>query len=107
MPRWCVVCWLAIAAVGVGCSGSPSPGGSSDGGRDRPADVAGDAPAGCPAQLPSPAGAACTGSGICTYGSATCCGVTTSAYTCRCQAGGFVCSMTNECNFICPDAGRG
>ena len=106
MLRWLVVHCSIIAALGLGCGGSSNPGGASDGGRNRPADVGGDAPAGCPTKLPS-IGQACTGTESCTYGSATCCGVTTSAYTCRCQADSFVCSMTNECNFVCPDAGRG
>jgi hypothetical protein len=106
MARWFLVCNLTIAAVGLGCSASSSRGNGLDGGRDRVTDGAGDTRGGCPAQRPGTA-QACTGSATCTYGTAVCCGVTTSAYTCRCQAGSFVCSMTTECNFVCPDAGRG
>jgi len=51
-------------------------------------------------------GTACSGTAICHYGTATCCGITSSAYTCPCASGSFNCYITTECNFVCPDAGR-
>jgi hypothetical protein len=78
-------------------------------GHDAPVDAADqDAVSGaCPAQLPTSIGSGppCTGTTICEYGQATCCGISSSAYTCKCQDGTFWCSMTVECNFFCPEAG--
>jgi len=78
-----------------------------DEGADIGTEAAVDGSASCPLQQPSIGGmgSVCSGSPTCTYGHATCCGIGSSAFTCRCQAGTFVCIMTVECNFICPDAG--
>ncbi len=72
------------AAAASGSSGSASSGSPS-----------------CPTTQPMD-GKACTGSTICQYGHATCCGIESSFMTCKCQAGGFSCYQTVECNFICP-----
>ncbi|HEV3189368.1 MAG TPA: hypothetical protein VGY54_02665 [Polyangiaceae bacterium] len=72
------------AASASGSSGSVSSGSSS-----------------CPTAQPMD-GKACTGSTVCEYGHATCCGIASSFMTCKCQPGGFSCYQTVECNFICP-----
>jgi hypothetical protein len=61
----------------------------------------------CPTQQPGlGARVPCAGSLSCSYGQASCCGVTTTAQTCVCQHGFFFCGQTVECNVICPDAGH-
>jgi hypothetical protein len=91
---------LAVSVFAVGCNDS---GAKTDGGADGSGV---DGPPSCPAQLPS-VGTACSGSTVCEYGQATCCGITHSFMTCTCSSGTFDCVMTVECNFVCPDAGGG
>lgn len=67
-------------------------------------DAAADGPGSCPATQPNDR-SPCGGGASCTYGHTMCCGVSYSAFTCKCQAGGFSCAMTVECNFVCQDAG--
>ena len=95
----CFVVGLVLAGAAA-CSNSSSTSGVHDG---APGDAASDGqPPGCPSQQPSD-GTACTGSIVCQYGHSTCCGMSFSAMTCRCQPGGFSCAVTTECNFVCPD----
>jgi hypothetical protein len=101
----------SAAGHGGGGAGAGGRGGVGGGGgvldADAGSDGQRDAASGCPAQVPLSVGVACSGSTTCTYGQSTCCGISTSAYTCKCQGGTWSCSMTVECNFICPDAGSG
>jgi len=89
-----------------GSGGVTGSGGGKGTGGTTGLDAGADAASGCPAQLPL-SGGACSGPLTCTYGQATCCGITSSAWTCTCQGGSFSCSQTTECNFICPGGDGG
>jgi hypothetical protein len=95
MSRLAAVC---VIAWSMGC------GSSAKGPTDAAPETGNDQS--CPAQQPKD-GDACTGTSHCGYGHATCCGVSSTANTCVCQQGHFSCSMTVECNFVCPDASPG
>jgi hypothetical protein len=109
MGRWSTLGFVGAMAVAAACSSDTGSGGANDAGANDAGandaganDATGDGGS-CPDQKPSD-GAACSGSSSCQYGQSTCCGMQYSLFTCRCQAGGFSCSMTVECNFTCPDA---
>ena len=55
----------------------------------------------CPASLPAVGSQACSGTTVCQYGHASCCGIASSFMTCKCQFGQFNCYQTVECNFAC------
>jgi hypothetical protein len=114
--------WIALVSCSIACgSSTPAPtkdgatdqglaehAGASDstGGADERSDGV-DAPAtACPADRPA-FGATCTGALECSYGKSSCCGISTTAQTCKCQFGFFDCQQTVECNFTCPDGGLG
>jgi len=87
----------------AGSGGSSTAGNNGGGGTTDRADAATGDANGCPAEQPrliTP----CSGSLTCSYGQATCCGITSSFFTCKCQNGSFSCYQTVECNFVCPDA---
>jgi hypothetical protein len=113
---------LASAAA---CGGSNGSAGAPDGDVDSPADGAAttddgpsdgqdaqaegssDVPAEaaatpCPVKQPE-LGATCSGAIMCEYGAASCCGVPSSALTCKCQGGTFSCTQTVERNVVCGD----
>jgi hypothetical protein len=83
-----LACFVLLVLSEPGCSSGSSVG--NDGGSGT-----------CPAQRPFD-GTSCTTT--CTYGHTTCCGMTYSQFTCTCQAGGFSCAQTVECNIVCQDA---
>ncbi len=84
----------------------PGSGGAKGTGGTMGLDAGADAATGCPAQPPL-SGGACSGPLTCSYGQASCCGITSSTWTCTCQGGSFSCSQTVECNFICPGVDGG
>jgi hypothetical protein len=94
---------IAACSSGGSTSGSMTPDAASAGDAQNDG-TAQDAGAGCPAQQPG-FSVTCSGSITCSYGQSTCCGITTSEFTCQCQHGSFSCSQTVECNFVCPEAG--
>jgi hypothetical protein len=95
---WVAFCWLGAAAGAVGCGSSDTGGAHADAGATPD-----DGSNSCPADQPMD-GTPCSGSTACGYGHSTCCGIDYSFMTCKCQKGGYSCSMTVECNFVCPDA---
>jgi hypothetical protein len=96
------------AGGNVSSGGREGTGGRSGAGGSSSIDGGVDAPSGCPAQLPI-SGVACQGSLACSYGQTTCCGRSSSAWTCTCSGGSFLCAQTVECNTVCPgqDAASG
>jgi hypothetical protein len=100
------LCCLVLAAAcssGSATTGSMTPDAGSAGDAQNDG-TAQEASAGCPAQQPG-FSVSCSGSITCKYGQSTCCGITSSAFTCQCQQGSFSCAQTVECNFVCPEAG--
>jgi len=85
----------------VATGGRPGSGGRAGAGGGSAADAGVDASSSCPAQLPI-SGGACQGPLSCSYGQSSCCGYSSSAWTCTCLGGSFSCSQTVECNIICP-----
>ena len=88
-----------------GTAGQAGAGGTVGG--DAGPDSAPDGAPSCPGQQPQD-GRDCGGTTlVCQYGHTSCCGISYSMTTCRCQPGGFSCATTIDCNFVCPDAGGG
>jgi len=89
------------AGGNVASGGRQGTGGRSGAGGSLSMDAGVDAPSGCPAQVPI-SGGACQGSLSCSYGQTSCCGRSSSAWTCNCSGGSFSCTQTVECNIVCP-----
>jgi len=89
------------AGGSVASGGRQGTGGRSGAGGSLSLDAGVDAPSVCPAQLPISDGA-CQGSLSCSYGQTSCCGRSSSTWTCNCVGGGFSCTQTVECNIACP-----
>jgi len=88
-------------AGGSGASGGrQSTGGRSGAGGSLSIDAGVDGPSICPAQLPG-SGGACQGTLSCSYGQTSCCGRSSSTWTCTCVGGSFSCAQTVECNIVC------
>jgi hypothetical protein len=109
--RGMTVLLVALSACGSTGGGGDGGGGGGDGGAcdggacpDGGGGGGGDASM-CPGTQPA-AGAACSGSTRCEYGTETCCGNTYPSIVCECQSGGFNCYYTDACLIPgCPDGG--